>query len=313
MEPFALADKRIAGKELATGLGASILVHVLVFSFAFIWALVMPHKPLLPPFCTVNLVSLKDLGIGSSEPKGSPKAAEQAEPSRNAASSAKVHQKAEPVIPIKRLKVDEAAIKPETQIKKIEPKEAPVAPEKPQSLEAIEKNLDKLIARPKAVPQTSTASAQHSEPQPKASAQPPPAPSPAKSQPGNEKLARGTPTGTAEGGAKGASQGSTFGSPEGSGALSAASQLYYERVRNAIRQEFKLPDQIVGNPETIALIVVSRNGEVLSLQIEKSSGNGLLDAAAVRAIQNANIPAMPAVMERPKEEFTVKFNSRGLS
>jgi TonB family protein len=308
MESLALADRRIPKKDLVAGIGASLLVHVMVFSIAFIWTLVMPHKPLKPPYCTVNLVSLKDLGIGASEPKGSPKAAEEAVVSENEAISGKAHRKAEPAVPIKRLAVDETVIKPEAQIKKIEPKEVPIAPEKPHSLEDIEKNLDKLIAKPKATPNTSSASARQEEPQPRAPAQ-----VLAKNQPGSEKVTHGTPTGAAEGGAKGATQGSVFGTPEGSGAISAAAQLYYEKVRNAIRQEFKLPDQNVGGLETSALIVVSRNGEVISLQIEKPSGNSLLDAAAVRAIQNANIPAMPPVMERPQQDFLLKFNSRGVS
>jgi TonB family protein len=311
MEPLALIQKRTPRKDLAAGIGTSLLVHALAFSTAFVWALVMPHKPFTPPYCTVNLVSLKDLGIGSSEPKGSPKAAEETDVSKNVSNPGKTQQKSEAVVPIKRLTLDEAAVKPESQIKKIEPKEVPVAPEKPQSLEAIEKNLDKLIARPKEVPHTSTASVQQEELQPKTPAQPPQAP--AKNQPGNEKVARGTPTGAADGGAKGAAQGSSFGSPDGSGAVSAAAQLYYEKVRSAIRQEFKLPDQNIGNLEMSALIVVSRNGEVLSFQIEKPSGNGLLDAAAVRAIQNANIPAMPPALERLKQDFRLKFSSRGVS
>jgi TonB family protein len=65
--------------------------------------------------------------------------------------------------------------------------------------------------------------------------------------------------------------------------------------------------------ETSALIVVSRNGQVISFQIEKPSGNGLLDAAAVRAVQNANIPAMPPVMERQQQDFRLRFSSRGVS
>ncbi|MGO8943570.1 MAG: TonB family protein [Syntrophobacteraceae bacterium] len=304
MESLELAGKRIPKKDLAAGIGASLLVHLLAFSIAFIWAFVMPHTPLKPPFCTVNLVSMKDLGIGASEIKGNPKAAEEAVVSENVAASAKASRKPEPVAPVKRLAVDEEVRKPEAQIKKIEPKEVPIAPEKPQSLEAIEKNLDKLIAKPKVIPHTSMATAEQAEPQRTA---------PAMNLPGSEKATRGTPSGAVEGGAKGATQGSVFGSPDGSGAISAAAQIYYEKVRNAIRQEFKLPDQNVGSLETSALIVVSRNGEVLSLEIEKSSGNSVLDAAAVRAIRNANIPAMPPVMERPKQDFRLKFSSRGVS
>jgi len=311
MEALVLADKRIPKKDLVTGIGASLLVHVLAFSTAFIWALLIPHKPLKPPYCTVNLVTMKDLGTALPDLKGKPEAAEEAVVAEKAAPSDKASRKSEPVAPIKRLAIDEEIRKPEAQIAKIEPKEVPIAPEKPQSLEAIEKNLDKLIAKPKVIPHTSMASAEQEEPQPKAPAQP--APAPAKNQPGSEKLTRGTPTGSAEGGTKGTAQGSVFGSPDGSGTLSAASQLYYERVRNAIRQEFKLPEQDVGNLETRALIVVNRNGQVLSFQIEKPSGNGLLDAAAVRAVQNANIPAMPPVMERQQQDFRLRFNSRGVS
>jgi TonB family protein len=61
------------------------------------------------------------------------------------------------------------------------------------------------------------------------------------------------------------------------------------------------------------LIVVNRDGQVLSVEIEKSSGNGSLDAAAMRAIQNANIPVMPPVMEGQQQNFRLKFSSRGVS
>ena len=313
MESLALAEKKIPRKDMVAGIGTSFLVHILVFSSAFIWAWVMPHTPLKPPYCTVNLVSLKDLGMGSSEPKGSPKAAEEAAVSEKLTSSARTSRKSEPVAPIKRLAVDEPVTRPETQIKKIEPKEVPIAAEKPQSLEAIEKNLDKLIAKPKVIPHTSSAAADVAEPQPKTAAPPTQGQAPAKNQPGSEKVARGTPTGTVEGGATGAAKGSTVGSPDGSGAISAASQLYYERVRNAIGQEWKLPDQNVGSLETRVFLVVSRNGEVLSLQIEKASGNSLFDEAAVRAIRKADIPAMPPALDRSKQDFKIRFSPQGVS
>jgi protein TonB len=313
MESLSFAKQRIPRKDLVTGIGTSILVHVLAFSTAFIWALVMPHKPLMPPFCTVNLVSLKDLGAGSSELKGNPKAAQEAEPSKSMVSSDKAHQKSEAVEPIKRLTVDEATVKPESQIKKIEPKEVPVAPEKPQSLEAIEKNLDKLIAKPKEVPHTSSAAAQQAGSQAKTPAQAPPAQTPAKSHPGTEMASRGTPTGAAEGGAKGAEHGSSFGSPDGNGAITAAAQVYVQRVVNAIKQEFKLPDQNFSNLEAKIFFVVNREGKVLSFQVEKPAGNSLFDGAAVRAIQNANIPPMPQVMEGQKTEFRLRFSPQGVS
>jgi len=316
MEPLALAAKKIPRKDLVAGMGTSFLVHALVFSTAFIWAWVMPHAPFKPPYCTVNLVSMKDMGMGSSEPKGNPKAAEEAVVSERVTSSVRTSRKSEPVAPVKRLAVDEEAERPETQIRKIQPKEVPIAPEKPQSLEAIEKNLDKLIAKPKVMPHTSSEAAEHAEPQSKTGArqtQAPPAPAPAKNLQGSEKVARGTPTGTAEGGAKGAAQGSVFGSPDGSGAIMAAAQFYYARVTEAIRREYKLPDQSFASLEAKIFFVVNRDGKVVNFQIEKSSGNSLLDAAAMRAIQNANIPAMPPALERQQQDFSLKFNSRGVS
>ena len=236
MESLALADKKIPKKDLVTGVGASLLVHVVVFSSAFIWALVMPHKPLKPPYCTVNLVSMKDLGIGSSELKGNPKAAEEAVVSENVATSGKAGRKSEPVAPIKRLAIDEEVRKPEAQIKKIEPKEVPIAPEKPQSLEAIEKNLDKLIAKPKVIPRTSLAAAEQAEPQPEAPAHQ----APAKNQPGSEKVTHGTPSGAAEGGPRGTTQGSTSGTPEGSTATNQLVNMYAFQVTQKIQSEWRL-------------------------------------------------------------------------
>ena len=203
MESWALAGRKIPKKDLVAGVGASFLVHVLVFSTAFVWGWIMPHKPLKPPYCTVNLVSMKDLGIGSTELKGSPKAAEEAVVSENVTPSVKPSRKSEPAAPIKRLAVDEALKRPDTQIKKIEPKEVPVAAEKPHSLEAIEKNLDKLIAKPKVIPRTVSGTAERAETQSKAAAQAAPASAPSKEHQGNEKVARGAPTGASEGGARG--------------------------------------------------------------------------------------------------------------
>lgn len=313
MESLAFAEKKIPRKDLVTGIGTSFLVHILIFTTAVMWAWIMPHTPLKPPYCTVNLVSLKDLGVGSSEPKGSPKAAEEAVVSENRTSSARTSRKPAPAAPIKRLAVDEPVTRPETQIKKIEPKEVPKTPEKPESLEAIEKNLDKLIAKPKVVPHTSSAVAERVEPQPKTAAHPAQAPAPANEQPGNGKTARGTPTGTVEGGAKGTVQGSVIGSPDGSGSISSAALLYYERVRNAIKREWRFPEQNVGNLEAKVTFVVSRDGQVLSVQIEKPSGNSLFDDSTVRAIRKAEIPAMPAVMEGSKKDIRIVFTPQGVS
>ena len=139
MESLALGDKRIPKKDLVAGVGASLLVHVLVFSSAFIWALVIPHKPLKPPYCTVNLVSMKDLGIGSSELKGNPKAAEKAVVSENVATSVKASRKSEPVAPVKRLAIDEEQENRKRRSRKSNPKRFPLRLQSRRALKLLKR------------------------------------------------------------------------------------------------------------------------------------------------------------------------------
>jgi TonB family protein len=307
MESLAFADSKIPRKDLVTGIGTSFLVHILVFSSALIWAWVMPHKPLMPPYCTVNLVSLKDLGMGVSEPKGSPKAAEEAVASEKVRSSGKKIGKSENVAPIKRLTVDDAVRKPETQIKKIEPKEVPVEPEKSRGLEAIEKNLDKLVAKPKVTPHTSSTTAAHAEPQPKNSAQA--APAPAKNQPGSEKLTRGTPTGAAEGGNLGTTHGSMSGTPEGSTASNRLASLYGEQIRQRIEREWRLAnDQGLSGLRAVVEVQIRKTGEIVGVRDMAKSGNELFDDAAVRAVNRAApLPPVPEAIIQSSTKLILTF------
>lgn len=302
MESLALDGKKIPKKDLVAGVGASLLVHVLVFSSAFIWALVIPHKPLKPPYCTVNLVSMKDLGIGSSELKGNPKAAEKAVVSENVATSVKASRKSEPVAPVKRLAIDEELRKPEAQIKKIEPKEVPITPAKPQSLEAIEKNLDKLIAKPKVIPHTSLATA---EPQPEAPAHQ----APAKNHPGSEKVTHGSPSGAAEGGTRGTTQGSTSGSPEGSTETNQLVNMYAFQVTQKIQSEWRLVnDQGINGLKTIVEVQIKKTGEIVSIRVMAKSGNELFDDAAVRAVNRAApLPPVPEAIAQSSTKLILTF------
>jgi len=305
MESLALGDKRIPKKDLVAGVGASLLVHVLVFSSAFIWALVIPHKPLKPPYCTVNLVSMKDLGIGSSELKGNPKAAEKAVVSENVATSVKASRKSEPVAPVKRLAIDEELRKPEAQIKKIEPKEVPIAPAKPQSLEAIEKNLDKLIAKPKVIPHTSLATAEQAAPQPEAPAHQ----APAKNQQGSEKVTHGSPSGAVEAGTRGTTQGSTSGIPEGSTETNQLVNMYAFQVTQKIQSEWRLAnEQGINGLKTIVEVQIKRTGEIVSIRVMAKSGNELFDDAAVRAVNSAApLPPVPEAIAQSSTKLILTF------
>jgi TonB family protein len=306
MESLAFAGRKVPKKDLITGIGASFLVHFLVLGSAFIWAWVMPHKPLKPPYCTVNLVSLKDIGMGVTEPKGSAKSADEAAAPQDLKSSGKTVGKSEPVAPVKRLTVDDAVRKPEGQIKKIEPKEVPVEPEKSQGLEAIEKNLDKLVAKPKAVPRTPSPAAEQATPQPKNSA--PPA-TPATNRQGNEKPARGTPDGVAEAGNRGATHGSTVGSPEGSTATNQLVNMYGLQVIQKIQNEWRLVnDQGVNGLMTVVEVQVKRSGEVIGVRLKQRSGNDMFDEAAVRAVNRAApLPPVPEAIAQQSTILVLKF------
>ncbi len=303
METPSLTPKRLSKKDLMTGIGGSFLVHVLAFSVAFIGAWILPHKPIKPPFCTVNLVSLKDIGTGANEPKGSPNAPEQPAVSEAPKAQAKAVEKSGPAVPIKRLQLDETVRRPEAPIKKIEPKEAPKIAESPQSMASIEKNLDKLITKPKVMPKTSAPIEQVHESGPK-----PTAPEPAAGKPGrnvseNSTVQRGSPTGSSDAGAKGATQGSTAGSPEGSTAASALLNLYGQKVREAIEREWRLAnDQGISGLKTVVEVQIRKSGEIINMQVVKTSGNAMFDQSAIRAVQRASLPAVP--------EFIVQSNTK---
>jgi TonB family protein len=280
-------------------------VHLLAFSIAFVWAFVMPHTPLKPPYCTVNLVSMKDLGTDSLEPKGKPKTAQEAVVSENVATSGKTSRKSEQVAPVKRLAIDEEVRKPEAQIKKIEPKEVPIAAEKPQSLEAIEKNLDKLIAKPKVIPHTSLATAEQAVPQPEVPAHQ----APAKNQPGSEKVTHGTPSGAVEGGARGTAQGSAYGSPEGSTATNQLVNMYAFQVTQKIQSEWRLVnEQGINGLKAVVEVQIKKTGEIVSIRVMAKSGNELFDDAAVRAVNRAApLPPVPEAIAQSSTKLILTF------
>ncbi|MCE5336479.1 MAG: cell envelope integrity protein TolA [Desulfobacteraceae bacterium] len=309
MEPLSLGPRRLPRSDLLTGLGGSFLVHVLIGCTAFVGAWILPHQPLKPPYCSVNLVSLKDIGMGQNEPKGNPKAPESAAPAEAPKSVGKASDKSGPAVPVKRLRLDESAKREDTPaIKKIEPKEAPKFTETPQNLSAIEKNLDKLIAKPKVVPKTSAAIEQEHSPKPAAASQEPGGGRPGKAVSGKENVQRGTPTGSADAGSRGTAQGSTVGSPDGSSAASALANMYGERVREAIQREWRLiDDQGVGGLKAVVEVQIRKTGEIINIQVVKTSGNSVFDQSAVRAVQRASLPAVPEVLVQASTRLILTF------
>lgn len=311
MEPLSLPKRKLSRDEVIAGVGGSFLVHILVFAAAFLAVWSMPRQPIKPPFCTVNLVSLKDPGTGTSEPKGNPKAATaEAKPS-DTPRTARASAKSGPVVPVKRLQLDEAPKRQDVPIKKLEPKEAPKIDEAAPSLAAIEKNLDKLIPKPKPVQRTASPPVETTREAASrvAAAQ---AASPA-SKPTREATAaevpHGSPTGKTDAGAKGTTQGSTAGSLEGSSAASALVGLYGQKVREVIEREWRLiNDQGLSGLKAVVEVQIRKTGDIISIQVVRPSGNSMFDDAALRAVRKAApLPAVPEVIVQSNTKLILTF------
>ncbi len=326
MKSLTLAPRKASRTEMLAGVGGSFLVHIAACGVALMATWYTPHKEIKPPFCTVNLVSMQDIGSGVTAPKGDPRASEEAKVSDAPKPAAKAPGKSEPVVPVKRLHLDESA-KQDVPIKKIEPTEAPKLAPSPQSLASVEKNLDKLIPKPKVVPKTSTAAEASHEPAKAASApaQAPSAPAtaaasnatgrPGKAEQGGQPAGRGTPNGSNDAGARGTAQGSTSGSLEGSSAASALLNLYAHKVREVIQQQWRLmDDQKAGGLKAVVEVQIRKTGEVINMQVVQPSGNSVFDQAAMRAVQRAApLPAVPEVLVQSSTKLILTFRPGGVS
>ncbi len=98
-------------------------------------------------------------------------------------------------------------------------------------------------------------------------------------------------------------------SGEESGAqVGQARRLYYTKIWNAIRKHWELPEYVKDQKlETVLVIVVRRDGKVLDLRVEKSSGNEVYDESARQAVRKAE--PLPAFSQR----FTVPLKRKSVS
>ncbi len=317
MESFALSERRLSREEFVAGLGGSILVHALVLAAALVSAWVMPGKALQTPYFSVNLVSLQDLGPGFSGARKSPgdSASASVKNQDGPKSTDAPRTSSTPVVPVKRLKMDEPAFKAEPEIKKLQSPEAPKAVESNPNSAAVEKSLDKLIAKPKPQPKPTPivqSSREESERQTGGRERADQGASD-DDQRANRNASAGR---AAQGGASGGSEGSPSGSVDGSGrAASALLGMYGNRVKEAINREWAMPDMLKPQGlEARLIVVVSRDGKVLELRVEKASGNSLFDESAVRAVRRASpLPALPEVITYPKVEIDIRFRPEGLT
>ncbi|HYA32114.1 MAG TPA: TonB family protein [Thermodesulfovibrionales bacterium] len=85
---------------------------------------------------------------------------------------------------------------------------------------------------------------------------------------------------------------------------SPAAEDYNSKITNDIQKHWALPDVSNKNIEAIIVIKILKDGSLLVSRIEKSSGSGLFDRSALRAIYKAS-PVTPPPYEM---EIEVRFH-----
>lgn len=285
-------------------MGISLLVHVLVFSMTLFSQWGGKRQTVDMPFSMVSLVSFEDLG-GISSPAASglsiPDSKTSTDPEPVIASQPKPPVSAsEPLVPVRRLQVDEPGAAQPREISRLEASEVPRAAEGLRRSSSLERNLDQLIPR----------------------AKPDPLPEPIvqeqrKTDQGEGSVraqARTLPDGTGRGGSADRER-SGSGSPQGTQVSTAALNVYASGVRQSITRHWQLPDsQRISGLETVIALVVDKTGKVLSLEVEKKSGNSLFDEAALRAVRRAEpLDPFPDAIQANQLEFGISFRPQGIS
>jgi colicin import membrane protein len=316
MESLNLSPRKVSRDDVLTGVGGSVLVHAIILSLAIIGPFASSKKIVSNPFWTVNLVSMQDLGLGNeASPKGTlVKSAAGLKSQDDQKASSASRARSGPLVPVKRLQLEEPSTKPETQIKKMEAPEVPKFSNGMQSAATVEKSVDKLIPKPKTPERAQVAQGSKGEDE--------------KSAPGSSNAAPKNPQSASrdgqagqaaeKGGAKGVEKGGQQAGPPGGadGAqVGLARRLYYTEIWNAIRRQWSLPEFLKSQHlETVLIVVVRRDGKVLDLRVEKSSGNEIYDESAQRAVRKAEpLPPFPAIYSPAQEEIGLRFRPEDLS
>jgi colicin import membrane protein len=315
MEAPSLSPRKPPREDLIAGVGGSILAHAVIFSLALIIPWLTPRRTFQVPFYSVNLVSMKDIGLGPAAGKGKagpPAEGSKAQSPRKQSSS--THAKSAPLVPVKRLNLNDHVTRTESQVKKMEAPDIPKIAENSLHTASLDKSLEKLITKPK-VPAATL----------------PPLQGP-KAEGGKSESSQGTGSKGAHAdghndqkageNAAGSSQagsvkGSTEGTPGGAAGgaqIALARRLYYTAVYNAIRQQWSLPEFLKSQKlEAVLVLVLRRDGKVMDLQFEKRSGQPLFDESVERAVRKADpLPPFPEIYSPAKEEIELHFRPEDL-
>jgi colicin import membrane protein len=304
--------------QLTRGMAWSLSIHLMLGVLTLVVPGILPKRAVPLPFYTVELVSLDQGG-----PKdGNPLAGGAGKPAAGKAAASKAHAPI-PVMPVERLRSQPQSVSTlSTPLKKLSSAVQPDPTTKTSSA-AIDKNLDKLIHKPKQpkdtqppqvsdADQKATGSASHD--QREASGKTTKVTDGKQSgNAGRAGEAAGTAAGTAAGAAGGGGTGTAAGGD--SAQIGLARRLYYAEVWNIIRREWSLDTtRLKGQHlEAVIIVVIRRDGKVLSYRFEKKSGNALLDESAERAVRKADtLPPFPKIYSPPQEELGIRFRPEDL-
>jgi colicin import membrane protein len=85
---------------------------------------------------------------------------------------------------------------------------------------------------------------------------------------------------------------------------------YVNRIRDKVRQNWILPQDLQGNPQCTFKVVQLPTGEVIDVRLLKSSGNAAYDEAVHRAILKSSPLPPPASREQFYRELELTFRPR---
>ncbi|HEX9665928.1 MAG TPA: cell envelope integrity protein TolA [Thermodesulfobacteriota bacterium] len=109
-------------------------------------------------------------------------------------------------------------------------------------------------------------------------------------------------------------RGQLGGSPLGGGTNAVVTNLFLERIRNEIRQHYKIPPNIPtdGKLETFVFFKINESGKVYDVRVNESSGNPAFDDLCIKAIYKSAplTPPPPELMEQAKTVgFLIPFTN----
>ena len=94
-----------------------------------------------------------------------------------------------------------------------------------------------------------------------------------------------------------------------------AIQIYQMQVESLIKSNWHYPVAMDSQKdrEAILLLMVKRDGAIMSSRFDKRSQNVLFDESVFKAIERSNpLPPFPESLRRNHEEFVIRFNLRDL-